>query len=152
MRRDHERRIHDDTAFQAILDTEKAIKEARAKTAVSLVEQTRRAEHEQARREQRERENAIRVAHGLEPLPEDTDSDDDADESAALDGLDGAQEEDEEDDEEGFDVVLDEAGRILRDWITAQAGDDQRLVDAEHGNAPPLDAGTPTTGDAARVQ
>ncbi len=152
VRRDHEQRIHGDAAFQAILDTEEAIKEARAKTAVSLVEQTRRTEHEQARREQRERENAIRVARGLEPLSEDEADDDNGDDSAAHDGLEGALDE-AEDDDEGFDVVLEEAGRILRDWISAQTGDDQRLVDAERGSVPPpLDAGAPTTGDAARVQ
>ena len=126
----HEARVLADPAFQALLDTEKAIKEARDKTRISLVESVRRAEHERARRDQRARENAIRVAHGLEALPDDPDDDPEQ------------NDEDQEDEDDNLDVVLDEAGRILRDWMTGGARMDKRLVDAESGSpkaALPLD-------------
>ncbi|MEQ8663234.1 MAG: carboxy terminal-processing peptidase, partial [Gammaproteobacteria bacterium] len=152
VRRRHEERILGDAAFQAVLDTEKAIKEARAKTSVSLVESTRRAEHEQAKRDQRRRENAIRVARGLEPLPDEVADDDDALDDLLADG-DSDDGLSDDDDDDSFDVVLDEAGRILRDWIGAGAGDgDPRLVDADHDAvAPPLNGPAPAKRDAARV-
>ncbi|MEQ8232889.1 MAG: carboxy terminal-processing peptidase [Gammaproteobacteria bacterium] len=152
VRRTHEERILDDAAFQAVLETEKAIKEAREKTAVSLVEETRRAEHEQAKRDQRRRENAIRIARGLEPLAEDADDGED-DATALLDGDPDALGDEEDGDADEFDVVLDEAGRILRDWVSAQsAGPDPRLVDADREAVnTPLDGNTPDGRDAARV-
>ena len=144
VRAEHERRAATDTAFRALLDTERAIKEARDKTSVSLVEAVRRTEHEQARRDQRERENAIRVARGLEPLPDDAD----ASESATDDELLGESfEEEEGGPDEDLDVVLDEAGRILRDWMTAQASPDKRLV--ESVAEPRRLDGTRRGGDAA---
>ena len=81
------------------------------------MEAERRKEYHKARVEQRARENQIRIARGLDPLPENP-GDDDSD--------DGAAKEDDDD----FDVVLSEAGRILRDWITTQTPD-KRLVDIE---------------------
>ncbi|MEX2480946.1 MAG: carboxy terminal-processing peptidase [Gammaproteobacteria bacterium] len=124
VRAEHERRMQEDPAFQALLESENAIKEAREKTEISLVESIRREEHEQARKDQLARENAIRVARGLEPLTADemTASDDD-------DEFDEQADEDAERDDD-LDVVLDEAGRILRDWMTLQQAPDKRLVDA----------------------
>ena len=134
VRSEHEKRILADPAFQAILATERAIKEAREKKELSLVEVQRRSEHRKARVEQRERENQIRLARGLEPLPDDPGENENDDDDAA--------QGDEDDDD--FDVVLSEAGRILRDWISEQTPD-KRLVnnapvskDSRDGAPPPI--------------
>ena len=113
----HEQRILEDPAFQALLATERAIKEARAKKELSLVEAERRRDYRKARVEQRARENQIRIARGLDPLPENP-------------GDDGSDDEAAKGDDDDFDVVLSEAGRILRDWIATQTPD-KRLVDIE---------------------
>jgi len=123
VRRTHEQRILNDRAFKALIATEQAIKEARAKTDLSLNEKTRKQELERARREQRARENEIRVARGLEALPADSGFADDAEETFDV------EEELDEKEERALDVVLTEAGNILSDWILAQSPD-KRLVDA----------------------
>ncbi len=134
VRSQHEKRILADPAFQAVLATERAIKEAREKKELSLVEDQRRQEHRTARIEQRERENQIRLARGLEPLPDDPGEDESEDDEAV----------DESEDDDDFDVVLSEAGRILRDWISQQTPD-KRLVnnapvakDSRDGGAAPI--------------
>ncbi|MEE2982379.1 MAG: carboxy terminal-processing peptidase [Pseudomonadota bacterium] len=113
----HEQRILEDPAFQALLATEWAIKEAQAKKELSLVEAERRRDYRKARVEQRARENQIRIARGLDPLTENP-------------GDDGSDDEAAKGDDDDFDVVLSEAGRILRDWIATQTPD-KRLVDIE---------------------
>lgn len=117
----HEQRISDDAAFQAVLATERAIRDARERKDVSLNEEKRREEYKNIRLEQRRRENQIRAAQGRELLPEDPDADLEADEDSAATN---------DDDEEIVDVVLTEAGRILGDWL-AGARTDKRLVDNE---------------------
>lgn len=124
----HEQRILADAAFQAVLDAERAIKVAREKTELSLKESARRKEHDKARLEQRARENKIRLARGLEPLPDDPKDDPDEDESEASN--DAAEE-----DEDEFDIVLQESGRILADWISPVAPR-KHLVNNEPGVAP----------------
>lgn len=116
----HEKRVLSDDAFQALLANERAIKEAREKKEISLVESVRREEHDRVRREQRQRENLIRVAQGLAPLPETADEDDDG-EADKRDELDDA-------DKQRLDVVLQEAARILNDW-QSPAGIEKRLVE-----------------------
>ncbi|MCB1747892.1 MAG: carboxy terminal-processing peptidase [Gammaproteobacteria bacterium] len=144
VRSEHEKRVLTDPAFRALLDTEKAIKEARDKTTVSLVESVRRAEHDKAREEQRERANAIRVAHGLDPLSEDDDTASEADDELAV--------AEDPPADEALDVVLDEAGLILRDWMTAVARDDQRLADGVAPDAPIELGKTPPSPPAAGAQ
>ena len=141
VRDQHERRIATDPAFKALLETEKAIKDAREKTEISLVESVRRQEHEQARKDQRARENAIRVARGLDPLADDVDpAGSDSDELLLGEEIDDSNEQDE-----ALDVVLDESGRILRDWMTTQTTVDKRLVDT----VSPWPAGRENAGKAA---
>ena len=116
----HEKRIAADTAFQALLATERAISEAQKQKALSLREDKRRAEHDKARAEQRARENQIRVARGLPPLPADAvtpETDEEDDEFRKPDDKDKA-----------LDVILSEAGNVLTDWIYADTAD-KRLVD-----------------------
>ena len=90
-------------------------------------------------------ENQIRLARGLEPLPDDPEASDENDE-------DEADAVDEKDDE--FDVVLREAGEILHDWL-GNHQNDQRLVDNE-APAPSAAAATaaPITAapEDARIQ
>ena len=111
----HESRVAVDPAFQAVLAQEAAIEVARERKEVSLLFAARKAEYDKNKREQKERENQIRVAHGLEPLALDSDDEDD---------------EDEKKDEEDFDVVLDEASFVVADMIRA-AAPVSRLVDTD---------------------
>lgn len=136
VRASHEQRILSDQAFQALLATERAIKDARDKKELSLVETERRAEHRRARVEQRARENQVRLARGLEPLPDDPG---DADEEEA----------EAEDEEDEFDVVLNEAGRILGDWITSLQPE-KRLVDVDPAATEASPAGP--SGQAADIR
>lgn len=126
LRTAHEQRIAHDDSFQALLASEKAVDEAREKTTVSLQESVRRAEYQQSRRDQRARENAIRVAHGLERLPDEPDPG----EGVTGDADDLNDDEAEETDKalEDVDVVLDEVGEIFRDWITGVQATSARLV------------------------
>ncbi len=118
LRRLHESRVAEDPAFQAILAQEAAIEVARERQEVSLLFESRKAEYEKNKREQRERENQIRIAHGLEPLAEDTDLLEDNGDTA------------EKDDDEDFDVVLDEASLIVADMVRSLTPGN-RLVDAD---------------------
>ena len=111
----HESRVAVDPAFQAVLAQEAAIEVARERKEVSLLFAARKAEYDKNKREQKERENQIRVTHGLEPLALDSDDEDD---------------EDEKKDEEDFDVVLDEASFVVADMIRA-AAPVSRLVDTD---------------------
>ena len=122
VRKLHEKRIANDSAFQALLATERAVSDAQKQKSLSLRENHRRTEHDKARADQRMRENQIRVARGLAPLPADA----------------VTPETDEEDDEfrkpdekdKALDVILSEAGNVLTDWIHADPTE-QRLVDNE---------------------
>lgn len=112
--RQHQARVKTDPAFQALLAQEHAVQMARDQKVLSLLESKRKEEHDKALREQRQRENAIRVAHGLEPLAGDL-----ADPSSL-------EENDEDDefakkDDKKFDVILEEAGKVMRDFVHAAA-------------------------------
>ena len=105
------------------------MQEAADRKQVSLLETKRRAEHEKSRLEQRERENQIRVAHGLEPLPAVPEEDEDAlDEDAGLA---------DDEDEDKFDVVLEEASKVLGDYIELSGAPASRLA---AGDSPPAAA------------
>ena len=114
----HVSRVATDPAFQAMLAQEAAIEEARERKEISLVREARKAEHDRKKREQRERENQIRVAHGLAPLPEDADDEDDDDAAA-----------DDEEDEE-FDVILEEASHVVADMVMSLSAPTGRLVES----------------------
>jgi carboxyl-terminal processing protease len=122
LQRDHEQRVAADPAFQAVLAQEAAIEIARQRSEVSLVFETRKAEHDKNKREQRERQNQIRVAHGLEPLSADVDESDD---------------DKKKDDEPEFDVILDEASLIVSDMIRSQSPV-TRLVDTDVKRIPQI--------------
>jgi len=128
LRERHVSRVAADPAFQALLAQEAAIEKARKRHEVSLFFETRKSEHDKNKREQRDRENQIRVAHGLEPLAEE-------------DGEDAEESVDEGDDEK-FDVVLDEASLIVADMIHG-AAPVSHLVDTDIKD-PRLVSGTKT--------
>ncbi len=119
--REHDERILHDDAFKALVDMETAIKEAREKKQLSLNEAERRKEHDTARAEQRARENRVRVARGLKPVSDDSDPELDAEgEVVEAPKMDEAE-------ERALDIVLNEAGHILSDWVDASSTD-KRLV------------------------
>jgi carboxyl-terminal processing protease len=120
VRKLHEQRTASDTAFQALLATERAINDAQKQKALSLREDKRRSEHDKARTEQRARENQIRVARGMEPLPADAVTPETEEED------DEFRKPDEKD--KALDVILSEAGNVLTDWIYANPAD-ERLVE-----------------------
>jgi carboxyl-terminal processing protease len=119
----HVSRVATDPAFQAVLAQEAAIEEARGRHEVSLQLAARKAEHDKNKREQRERENQIRIAHGREPLTEEA-------EVADLFGLDDEEEFEEKDEDDEFDVILDEASLIVADMIHSVGTPTERLVDS----------------------
>ena len=113
----HQTRVKTDKAYLALLDQERAVQEVSDKKSVSLLESQRRKEHLQSRLDQRMRENAIRVAHGkaaLPATPKPEEDDDDDDETSA----DKAEREKSAGD---FDVVLEEASKVLRDAVELNA-------------------------------
>ena len=135
----HEKRIAGDTAFQALLATERAVNEAQRQHTLSLREDQRRTEHDKAKAEQRARENQIRVARGLPPL---------SDKEATPET---EEEQDEyrkpDDKDKALDVILSEAGNILTDWIHADITE-RRLVDndgSHKAEAKAVRAATPAT-------
>lgn len=103
LREQHEQRVANDPAFQAVLAQEQAIEEARQLDSISLKKSERAADHRRKKLEQRARENELRVARGLDPLPGDPDAD--------------PEKADDDDEEPNFDIMLDEAANVLTDWI-----------------------------------
>ena len=89
-------RIKNDRAFQILLDEERAVKAARSKTTVSLVESERKTELERVEKQQKEREREFRTAVGLPPLKND---------------------ESPKADEKNVDLVLNETARVLDDLV-----------------------------------
>ncbi|MBT8446215.1 MAG: carboxy terminal-processing peptidase, partial [Gammaproteobacteria bacterium] len=124
----HEARVSDDLAFSTLLDAEEAISAVREKTTVSLVESERRADQERTKKEARKRENNLRIARGLAPLPDEDPDAPDAEDAAADDA--------DDDDEDAYDVILHEATRIMRDFINVNGGTGKQLV--EHSKKPAL--------------
>ena len=92
----HDQRIKNDRAFQILLDEEHAVKAARSRTTVSLVESQRKTELERVEKQQKEREREFRAAVGLPPLKND---------------------ESPKADEKNVDLVLKETARVLDDLV-----------------------------------
>ena len=124
LRQRHDARLAHDKAYTALLAQERAMQEAADRKSVSLLETRRRAEHEKARHDQRARENEIRVAHGLAALPAEP-----ATEDADDDALAGGDDEDKHGkNPEDFDVVLEEATKVLGDYIDLSTQPASRLA------------------------
>jgi len=134
----HDKRVAKDAAYQALLAQERALQDAADTTVVSLLEPKRKAEHEKARREQNERENQIRKAHGLPPV--------------AL--RDEAQEEPEEivpdeDKKDEYDVVLEEAANVLRDLLVISGTPTSQFAASEVTSKPSVPLATEPSSPAA---
>lgn len=104
----HAQRIAEDAAFQTLLADIRATRESREQTEVSLLEQTRRMEHEQSRQERLERRNRWRELQNLPKLK--------VDETA------------EADDSERPDPLLTESVRIVADLIHLLGHDARPLI------------------------
>jgi carboxyl-terminal processing protease len=131
----HLARVAKDPGFQAVLAQEAAIETARKRKEVSLSYENRKAEYDTNKREQNERENQIRVAHGLDPKTLEEFAYEDGDDEEA------SNEMGDDDDDEKFDVILEEAGFIVADIVRSMAPD-SRLVDRVTGND--TNGGSPT--------
>ena len=112
----HEARVKTDKAYLALLDQERAVQEVTDRKSVSLLETQRRQEHLQSRLDQRTRENAIRVAHGKPALPAAPTLEEEDDEDAS-----GPDAEERDEPAGDFDVVLEEASKVLRDEVELSA-------------------------------
>lgn len=112
VRRRHEARIKDDRAFNLLMDELRLLRDAGDRTTVSLNEQKRKAEREALLLAQRRVENELRIAQGLEPLPEtvslEEEEEDEPDQFAS----------NEDDEFEPENVLLQESAHILLDLIT----------------------------------
>ncbi len=113
-RQRHEQRIAADEGFKVLVEEAQAVQEAKERSRVTLLEAQRRAERERARREQHDRENRLRAAVGLAPLPELALAEDGA-ETGADDAL--AEDEADAQQEREYDVVLTETAHILGDLV-----------------------------------
>lgn len=111
----HSQRMQNDEAFQTLVELERAFAEDQASVKVSLVEAIRRTEYERNLKLQRERENRLRVARGLQPLPEG--------ESASADEAEKPDSEIAAEEQERYDVVLDETAHILADFVGLSSPD-----------------------------
>lgn len=97
----HQQRLQSDRGFQVLLEEERAVREAREKTTLSLLESVRKQEQAQAEREQKAREERFRAATGQAP-PKGEDSEDELGEKKP---------------DNATDLVLQESARILDDLV-----------------------------------
>jgi carboxyl-terminal processing protease len=111
----HEQRIKDDKLFRLTMEQIALSYENSQRKSVSLLESDRKAEREGLETANRVIKNEIRMNHGLEPLPEDAELDDEA--LAETDTDAAADDTDETDDFDDPDVFLKEAANILTDLI-----------------------------------
>lgn len=105
VRSSHEERVNSDRTFILLLEQLKLVKLNSDKKTISLMESKRKAEREQLLDMQHELENELRIAQGLEPLPQ-------RDDTAKID-----EDEEEDDEEKPHDILLQETARILNDLI-----------------------------------
>ena len=105
----HQDRIKHDPGFKYLAEDTSLLLELRERDTVSLLESRRRQEWDRQEEQRKAQKNRFRVARGLPPVTElEQDQ-----ESAA--------EDDEEQDDEGINnIMLDEAARILADYIDGQ--------------------------------
>ena len=101
----HEERVSSDKSFKLLLEQLKLVKESNDKKTISLKKSKRKTEREKLLDMRHELENELRIAQGLEPLPE-------RDDTLEIDEF-----EEEDDKEKPHDILLQETARILNDLI-----------------------------------
>ena len=105
----HQDRIKHDPGFKYLAEDTSLLLELRERDTVSLLESRRRQEWDRQEEQRKAQKNRFRVARGLPPVTE-LEQDQEA-----------AAEDDEEQDDEGINnIMLDEAARILADYIDGQ--------------------------------
>lgn len=102
----HRQRIKSNKAFQLLLKQIDLVRDNNEKTTVSLLESERIAERNRLMAGRKELQNEIRIAQGLDPLPEDADLDD----------------IDEEEVKDTSEILLNETAMILHDLINYPSG------------------------------
>ncbi len=100
----HRARIKTDRAFQLLLEERNFIEAANERRSLSLLKSKRENERDQLARTKRNLQNEIRLAQGLQPIPENTD-------------MEEIEADNEEIDETKNDILLKETANILYDLI-----------------------------------
>ena len=140
IRKEHDARVAKDAAYQALLAQEHAVQDSADTNQVSLLESNRKVEHEKTRRESNARENQIRAAHGLPPI---------ALKDAKEETLDDESEVPPPTDEKAkFDVVLEEAAKVVLDAALSVREPAHRLATSEAGPISPI--ASPAQGAARK--
>jgi carboxyl-terminal processing protease len=106
LRERHQQRIKSDPGFKLLAEEDQILRELRERHTVSLQEDSRRQEWDQRDNKLKEIRNQFRIAKGLDPLPEQED-----------DELEFEHEEEEEDENSIRRIMVNEAARILADYI-----------------------------------
>ncbi len=112
----HEKRVGSDKIFKLLLEQIELAKKSNDKKTISLKESKRKAERENLLDMKHELENELRIAQGLEPLPE-------RDNTLEIDEF----EEEENNEDKPHDILLQETARILYDLITTPNSSSARL-------------------------
>jgi carboxyl-terminal processing protease len=107
LRRNHAERINQDPGFRYLIDEEADIVQLRALKTVSLNADERKREWQVREQRRLERHNRLRAFRGLEPLAGLEESEDEAEADDETDG----------DQEQVSRIMLEEAARILADYI-----------------------------------
>jgi hypothetical protein len=97
--------MRSDKSFKLVLEQLTLVKADNDKKTISLKESKRKAEREKLLDMKHELKNELRIAQGLEPLPQ-------RDETLEIDAI-----EEEDDKEKPHDILLQETARILNDLI-----------------------------------
>jgi carboxyl-terminal processing protease len=104
----HKHRIANDPGFQLLMAEEETLEKIKEKDRVTLLESERKKEWEERENRLREQKNRFRISQGLTPLP---------DKDAAADADDEDDEDDEDENSLTSRIELNEAARILADYI-----------------------------------
>ena len=119
----HEKRIKSDELFQILLQQLNLTYETNERKVVSLLEEKRKKERDELETKRKDLENQFRIAQGLEPLPDEEETDNIPETEVTQDKQDPLDlslekiSEEEEEDEELLDVLLNETANILIDLL-----------------------------------
>lgn len=107
-RENHEKRISNDVGFKYLSEENAYLKKMRERSVVSLLENKRKSEWEEREAKRKAGKNRFRVALGLPPVDDENKDAEDV-------------EDDNQKDSEGIDkIMINEAARILSDFISDQ--------------------------------
>ena len=101
----HKHRVANDPGFQLLMAEEETLERIREKNTVTLLESERKKEWEERENRLRDQKNRFRISQGLKPLPEKDKE------------LEATEDEDESETKLTSRIELNEAARILADYI-----------------------------------